>query len=58
MKVGDLIMVKPTHWVDGGKIGIILEDKFSGPNRGKAWNVLFANGKIKTKLAKHLEVLK
>ena len=58
MKVGDMIRVQQGHWSDGGMIGILLEDQFPSEfNKGKAWKVLFSNGKIKTKLGKHLEVI-
>ena len=58
MKVGDLIKVIAVHWSRGGEAGILIEDVFpSSDNKGKAWRILFSDGRIKTKLAKHLEVV-
>ena len=58
MKVGDLVRIKLNHWSQRGEYGIIIEDPFPHhTNKGKAWRILFKDGKIKSKLAKHLEVI-
>ena len=56
MKIGDIIKVVDNHHSNPGMIGLILEDFGKTPhNKGKAWKVFLANGKIRTKMAKHLE---
>ena len=57
MKVGDIVKIAEYHWSDPGKVGVLLEDLFPSENNGgKAFKVLL-DGAIKTKLAKHLEVI-
>ena len=54
MKVGDLVRVGENHWQIPGEIGIIVHDL---EEKGRAFKVLFGNGKIRPKLAKQLELL-
>ena len=54
MKVGDLVRVNETHWREPGQIGIIVSSLLYS---GKAFKVLFSNGKLKSKLGKDLEVI-
>ena len=54
MKVGDLVSVSETHWRTPGQIGIIVRDLF---DRGKAFKVLFSDGRLASKLRKNLEVI-
>ena len=54
MKIGDLVRVSEKHWREPGEIGIIVHDL---EQRGRAFKVLFGNGKIRPKLAKQLELL-
>ena len=54
MKIGDLVRVGKNHWQIPGEIGIIVHDL---ENKGRAFKVLFGNGKIRPKLAKQLELL-
>jgi len=59
MKVGDLVKVKVEHWSNKNEIGVIVEEFFprSEANKGKAFKILFPNGKIRPKLAKQLELI-
>lgn len=58
VKVGDIVRVKLSHHADPGMIGTIIEDYAkSQHNLGKAFRILFSNGKIKTKFSKDLEVI-
>ena len=54
MKVGDLVRVSETHWRTPGQMGIIVRDLF---DRGKAFKVLFSDGRLASKLRKNLEVI-
>jgi len=54
VKTGDLVRVSETHWRAPGQIGIIVSDLF---DRGKAFKVLFSDGRLKSKLRKNLEVI-
>ena len=54
MKVGDLVRVSETHWRSPGQLGIIVRDLF---DRGKAFKVLFSDGRLASKLRKNLEVI-
>jgi len=54
VKVGDLVRVSETHWRTPGQMGIIVRDLF---DRGKAFKVLFSDGRIASKLRKSLEVV-
>ena len=54
MKTGDLVRVSETHWHSPGQIGIIVKDLFA---KGKAFKVLFSDGRIRSKLKKSLEVI-
>ena len=54
MKIGDLVKIKESHWTERGMIGIIVHDL---EGTGRAFKVLFENGKIRPKLAKQLELL-
>ena len=58
VKVGDVVRIKLSHHADPGMIGTVIEDfAKTDHNLGKAFRVLLSNGKIKTKMAKNLEVL-
>ena len=58
VKIGDVVKVKLSHHADPGMIGTVIEDYAkSSHNTGKAFRVLFSDGKIKTKMAKNLEVI-
>ena len=51
-------MKKDHHLYNPDETGIILSDCFpSEHNSGKAWRVLFSDGKVATKLSRHLEVI-
>ena len=54
MKIGDLVKVLESHFRNPGMIGIIVDDL---NNAGKAFRVLLSNGKIRPKIAKHLELI-
>ena len=54
MKLGDLVRVSETHWRTPGQIGIIVKDLF---DRGKAFKVLFSDGRMASKLKKNLELI-
>ena len=54
MKTGDLVQVLESHWSEKGMIGIIVHDL---EGKGRAFKILFGNGKIRPKLAKQLELL-
>jgi len=54
MKTGDLVRVSETHWHSPGQIGIIVNDLLA---KGKAFKVLFSDGRIRSKLGKSLEML-
>ena len=54
MKVGDLVRVSEAHWRKPGQMGIIVRDLF---DKGKAFKVLFSDGRMASKLRKHLEVV-
>ncbi len=54
MKIGDLVRVSETHWRTPGQIGIIVKDLF---DRGKAFKVLFSDGRMASKLKKNLELI-
>ena len=54
MKIGDLVKVKTSHWSDPGLIGIIIYDL---NNKGRAFKILFSNGKIRPKVAHQLELI-
>ena len=54
MKSGDLVRVSETHWNAPGQMGIIVRDLF---DRGKAFKVLFSDGRLMSKLRKNLEVI-
>mgnify|MGYP001357623334 CR=1 FL=1 len=54
MKVGDLVRVSEAHWRTPGQMGIIVRDLF---DKGKAFKVLFSDGRITSKLRKNLEVV-
>tara|TARA_Y100001970_G_C14237255_1_gene862586 strand:- start:2152 stop:2340 length:189 start_codon:yes stop_codon:yes gene_type:complete len=58
MKVGDIVKVKNEHHSHPGMIGVVLED-FSRTthNKGKAFRILFSDGKIRTKMARSLEII-
>ena len=48
VKVGDIVRVKLSHHADPGMIGTIIEDYAkSQHNLGKAFRILFSDGKIK-----------
>ena len=59
MKIGDLVRVKEEHWADRSEIGVIVQALFeeSKTNKGKAWRIMFPNGRIKPKLTKQLEIV-
>ena len=54
MKVGDLVRVSEAHWHSHGQVGIIINDLLA---KGKAFKVLFSDGRIRSKLKKSLEVI-
>ena len=54
MKVGDIVRVNEAHWRAPGEMGIIVRDLF---DKGKAFKVLFSDGRIRSKLKKNLEVV-
>jgi hypothetical protein len=54
VKVGDLVRVSETHWRSPGQLGIIVRDLF---DRGKAFKVLFSDGRLASKLRNNLEVI-
>jgi len=54
VKVGDLVRVSEAHWHSPGQVGIIINDLFA---KGKAFKVLFSDGRIRSKLKKSLEVI-
>jgi hypothetical protein len=54
VKIGDLVRVSETHWRTPGQIGIIVKDLF---DRGKAFKVLFSDGRMASKLKKNLELI-
>tara|TARA_Y100001970_G_C14248605_1_gene870094 strand:+ start:546 stop:731 length:186 start_codon:yes stop_codon:yes gene_type:complete len=57
MKVGDMVRVH-VH-LQKTQTGIIIKAfGFNEKNRGRAWHLLMDDGKLKTKLAKDLEVIK
>ena len=58
MKIGDLVRIKKEYSLRN-EVGVIVEPVFpeSKTNLGKAWKVMFANGKVLGKLTKSLEVI-
>lgn len=58
MEVGDAVRVKFEHHNRPGWIGVILEDfARSTMNKGKAFRIIFTDGKVRTLMAKNLEVI-
>jgi hypothetical protein len=56
MKIGAIVRVKFGHHSKSGMIGTVIEDfAILNHNRGKAFRIMFADGTIRTKMAKHLE---
>jgi len=54
VKVGDVVKVLESHFRNPGMIGIIIDDL---NNAGTAFRVLLSNGRIRPKIAKHLEMV-
>ena len=62
MKVGDLIRIKETHWINPGSIGIIINAFPTNLNKpkdfeSKAFKVMLSTGKITSKLRDQIEVI-
>lgn len=58
IRVGDIVRIKISYYVHPGMVGTVIEDyAMTNHNTGKAFRLLLANGKIKTIMAKNLEVI-